>query len=199
MPALSVCLIARNEEAHLPRCLASVRGLADEIVLVDTGSIDRTVEIAQAAGARVFHETWQDDFSLARNACLARATGDWILSLDADETIAPRDHEVIRALLDRDDADAVSAWQRHYMAATVAGWQAGDGGYEEGRGFPGFLDVECLRLFRNRPWLRFHLPVHEWLTSTDPARPLRKMEAHWVIHHFGKVAPGDALLAKGRM
>ena len=74
-PVLSVCLIVRNEEAHLARCLEPVRALADELIVVDTGSTDRTLEIAESFGARTFHLTWQDDFSLARNYCISQATG----------------------------------------------------------------------------------------------------------------------------
>ena len=89
MIRISLCLIARDEERFLPGCLASVSGVVDEIVLADTGSTDRTVEIARAAGATVVHHAWDEDFSAARNAALAAATGDWILLLDADERLAP--------------------------------------------------------------------------------------------------------------
>ena len=198
LPTLTVCLIAKNEEAHLARCLASVRGLADDIVLVDTGSTDRTPEIARAAGARVFHVPWQDDFSLARNFSLEQATGDWILVLDADESIAARDHVHIRALLARNDLNAVVSAQRHYLTSgTVIGWQPGPGGYEEGKPYPGYVDVDCRRLFRNLPWLRFRNRVHEELVSTQPARPVAQVRAEWVIHHFGKAGDHTRLRAKG--
>ena len=76
MPTLSVCLIVKNEEAHLARCLESVRGLWDDLVVVDTGSTDHTVEIARSFGARLFDFTWVDDFSAARNFCLDQITTD---------------------------------------------------------------------------------------------------------------------------
>ena len=196
-PTLSIVLIARNEEAHLRRCLESVRGLADEIVLADTGSTDGTVAIARECGARVLHVEWQDDFSAARNVTLEAATGDWILSIDADESIAARDHARIRAMLRRDDVDAAVVPQRHYLTTTVIGWQPGSGGYDEGTPYPGYLDVECRRLFRNAPRLRFRNRVHEELVSTDPSRPLRQAAGDWVIHHFGKVGADDVLRAKG--
>ena len=66
-------MIAKNEEQNLARCLASVEGVVDEIILVDTGSTDRTLEIAEAFGAKVFHHVWQNDFSLARNVALEQA------------------------------------------------------------------------------------------------------------------------------
>jgi glycosyltransferase involved in cell wall biosynthesis/Flp pilus assembly protein TadD len=197
MPTLSLCMIAKNEEAHLSRCLESVRGLVDEIVLVDTGSADRTVEIARSFGARIFQFAWQDDFSLARNFSLEQATGEWILALDADESIAACDHARIREMLRRDDLNAVTAFQRHYLTSTVVGWQPGPGGYDEGKPYPGFVDVECRRLFRNCPSLRFHYPVHEELLSTDPSHPLVQIRGDWVIHHFGKLGSQDLLRAKG--
>jgi len=83
---VSVCLIVKNEEQLLGTCLESIADLADEIVVYDTGSTDRTVAIARAAGARVYEGYWDDSFSRARNAALALAQGEWVLSLDADET-----------------------------------------------------------------------------------------------------------------
>ncbi|MGV3614796.1 MAG: glycosyltransferase family 2 protein [Fimbriimonas sp.] len=85
---VSACLIVKNEERTLERCLASLAGAVDEIVVVDTGSTDGTVGIARKFGAKLLDFVWKDDFSAARNAALENATGDWILSIDADEWLA---------------------------------------------------------------------------------------------------------------
>ena len=98
-PRISLCMIARDEAAQLPRCLASVRGAVDEVVLVDTGSRDRTREIAREHGARVESFAWCDDFAAARNASLARASGDWVLVLDADEELPEATRAGLRAAL----------------------------------------------------------------------------------------------------
>jgi tetratricopeptide (TPR) repeat protein len=98
-------MIARDEERMLPGCLASVQGAVDEIVLVDTGSRDATRRLAEEAGARVVELPWRDDFSEPRNAALARATGDWILQLDADERLAPGAASALRAAADRGGFD----------------------------------------------------------------------------------------------
>jgi len=197
-PTLSLCMIARNEERHLARCLDSVRGLVDEIVFVDTGSTDATVEIARARGARLFTFAWRDDFSVARNFAIEQAQGAWILSLDADESIAARDQARIRSFIGRQDLDAVTALQRHYLnSGSVAGWQAGPGGYEEGLPYSGYFDVVCRRLFANRPRLRFRNPVHEELQSLEPSKPLVQGEGCWVIHHYGKADEKARLQAKG--
>ena len=196
-PTLSLCMITKNEEVHLARCLESVRDLADEMILVDTGSTDRTVEVARSYGARVLHFTWQDDFSLARNYSLEAAGGEWILVLDADESIAARDHERIRAWLRREELNAVTAPQRHYLpSAFVVGWQPGPGEYEEGEPYAGYVDVAARRLFRNRPSLRFRSRVHEELVSSDPHKPLAQAHGDWVIHHFGKAGSPGLLRAK---
>jgi glycosyltransferase involved in cell wall biosynthesis len=97
--ATSLTMIVKNEEANLPTCLESVRGLFDEIVVLDTGSKDRTAEIARSFGARVFDFVWVDDFAAARNAALARAKGDYAFWLDADDLIEPTERAKLETLL----------------------------------------------------------------------------------------------------
>ena len=101
-PTLTVCLIVKDEEEMLPGCLASVRGLADDIVVVDTGSTDRTVDIARAAGAAVYHHPWTGHFAEARNVSLDAARGDFVLVLDADERLDPSAADAIRAIMAAD-------------------------------------------------------------------------------------------------
>lgn len=84
-PKISACLIARDEEANIGRCLRSLQGVADEVVVADTGSTDATAAIARSCGATVVDVAWDDDFAKARNASLAHCSGDWVLWLDADE------------------------------------------------------------------------------------------------------------------
>lgn len=86
-PTISVCMMVKNEEKNLPRALDSVKDWVDEIIVVDTGSTDRTVEIAESYGAKVYHHPWEHDFSKHRNQSISYATGDWLLILDADEEL----------------------------------------------------------------------------------------------------------------
>ena len=91
MSTLSLCMIVKDEETVLPRCLESVQGLFDEIVVIDTGSTDQTREIARAFGAEVFDFQWRDDFSVARNFSFSKATSDYLFWMDADDVSrAPR-------------------------------------------------------------------------------------------------------------
>jgi glycosyltransferase involved in cell wall biosynthesis len=95
---LSVCIITLNEEANIARTLESVRAIADEIIVVDSGSTDKTVALAQGRGAKVFAEPWKG-FAAQKNSALAKATRDWVLSLDADEEVSPDLAASIQALL----------------------------------------------------------------------------------------------------
>ena len=95
---LSVCVITYNEEANIRRTLASVKEIADEMIVVDSGSTDNTVTLARDLGAKVFAEEWKG-FAAQKNSAIAKATGDWILSLDADEEVSPELAASIRSLL----------------------------------------------------------------------------------------------------
>lgn len=106
---LSVAMIARDAADVMAPSLASVSGIADEIVVVDTGSRDRTREVALQGASRVLEFTWCDDFAAARNYCLSQTTGDWVLWLDAGETISAEGAAQLRALVDA-HADAACAY-----------------------------------------------------------------------------------------
>src|SRR5579864_7403545 len=101
MPSVTLCMIVRDEEAVLADCLASARDAVDDIVVVDTGSMDATRRIATDAGARVFDFAWCNDFAAARNEALRHARGDWVLVLDADERLAPGNAAKLRGALPR--------------------------------------------------------------------------------------------------
>src|SRR5207244_5735388 len=101
VPLLSLCMIVKDGGDPLRRCLESARGVADEIVVVDTGSRDDSVAVARAAGARVLTHAWDDDFAAARNVSLAEAKGEWVLVLDADEELEPAQQRFLRDALAR--------------------------------------------------------------------------------------------------
>lgn len=191
MPTLSLALIVKNESDTLGHCLASVQGLADQVVVVDTGSQDGTSDLARTLGAEVHGFNWCDDFAAARNASLSHCTSDWILILDADEAVDARDHAVIRGALEAPEVHAYRLVLRNYYRSgsqSLFGQPvvANPGGYAEGATFPYCADFHGLRLARRHTGLAFHGRIHELLdpwfeTRNLPVRPLNA-----VIHHYGK-------------
>ena len=101
MATLSLCMIVRNEEEVLGRCLESVKDLADEVIIVDTGSDDRTKEIAARFTDRIFDFEWRDDFSAARNFAFSKGTKDFLMWLDADDVIPRKRQSGLRDLRKR--------------------------------------------------------------------------------------------------
>jgi len=194
---LSLCMIVRNEERWLKDCLESVKKFVDELIIVDTGSTDSTVQIAQRFGAKVFDHLWNGDFSEARNQSLSYATGDWILVLDADEKLARRDAERIRHLVADTHVDGFLLTQRSYLwNARVVSSIPTPQDYDEGSEYTHCLDVWALRLFRNRPEIRFRGRVHELVEHVFLEKQLPFEKAEPVIHHFGKVGDPEALNRK---
>ena len=146
-PRVSLTMIVKNEEANLPACLDSVAGLFREIIVVDTGSTDRTKEIAARYGAKVFDFPWCDDFAAARNASLDHATGNWIFWLDADDRIDKRNRRKLKALFaGLKDENVV------YVMKSVSKQCVGD---------DSVVAVDYGRLFRNHPEIRWQYRVHE--------------------------------------
>lgn len=145
-PRLAVCMIAKNEAEFIVGAVESVKGLADEIIVVDTGSTDATVELARGAGARVEFFPWVGDFSAARNASLSYATADWILCLDADERLQRSAFSAVRAVME-EGGDPHRVVCVRIMNYTRDGVFMNDG-------FSG-------RFFQNVPTMRFFGRVHE--------------------------------------
>lgn len=150
---LSLCLIVKDEADSLPRCLQTFRPVADQIVVVDTGSTDATREIAADLGAEVHHFEWIDDFAAARNAAIARATCDWILIADADEELPPESADQLRELLAGDLPASVYQLITHAPSGSPAS--------------PCSDLVAHPRLFRNHCNLHFAGAIHEQLVDRD--------------------------------
>ena len=104
MKSLSACFLTRNEESTIARAVRSVAGVADEVVVVDTHSDDRTAEVAAAAGATVTQFTWGDDFAAGRDYTVRRAKGDWVLWMHGGEELLPEGHAALRDCLARENA-----------------------------------------------------------------------------------------------
>jgi glycosyltransferase involved in cell wall biosynthesis/Tfp pilus assembly protein PilF len=107
-PTISLCMMIKDEEEMLPRCLSSVKKYVDEIIVVDTGSTDNSVSIAESFGAKVYHHPWEEDFSKHRNQSISHATGDWFLILDADEEIIEGTGSLIKDAVGKKGVDSIS-------------------------------------------------------------------------------------------
>ncbi len=188
-PSLSLCMIVKNEEDYLAHCLRSVRQVVDEMVVVDTGSTDRTKQIAEVFGAKVHDFVWTGDFSEARNYSLAKAAGDWILILDADEVLSPLDFQELTGLLNNKTLPiaAYTIVTRNYVNDVRAmGWTANDGTYPEESG-TGWFPSPKVRLFTRDDRVRFADPVHETLEASLTSAGIPVRPCGVVVHHYGKL------------
>ncbi len=171
-------MIVRDEEKNLPRCLGSVRGVFDEIVVVDTGSVDRTREIAREFGARVVEFAWVDDFAAARNVALDHASGDYAFWLDADDVVEPDQRQKLVALL-----EGLRAGEDAAFVVKCACDPGADGSGGE-------TVVDHVRLFPLRPGVRWTYRVHEQIM---PALRRAGIPVRWtdlVVRHTGYVRRG---------
>ena len=184
MPTISLCMITKNEEVFLDKCLKSVKPLVDEIIVVDTGSTDNTKNIAKKYTKNVFDFPWTNSFSDARNESLKYATKEWIFVLDADEKVAKQDHGLIKQLTNEKDVDAFLLEQRNYTTSpALFGWIACTGEYTEEKGFEGYYPFQTIRLFRNSKQVKYQNRVHE--TIKDSVHRVGKTTIP--IHHFGRI------------
>ncbi len=154
MLKISACTIVKNEEHNLPRWLTCVKMLADEIVVVDTGSTDRTTELALSAGAHLHSFTWRNDFAAAKNFAIQKARGNWIVFLDADEFFQKEDIPKVKALIHHFDAEP-------HTAGFICPWINIDADHGDMILFEGIQ----LRVFRRHPDIRYQGAVHEQLRA----------------------------------
>ncbi len=178
-PLLSLCMIVRNEEQHLARCLESVKPIAGQIVVVDTGSTDATVSIAESFGAQVHPFEWCQDFSAARNASLAPATGRWILVLDADEWLA---EPYAKRVGELSHGEPLHAYDLVQKSTTASGE---------------ILRNSMVRLFPNRPGIRFEHKIHEDVMGGLRREGIPVLKTDIEIEHSGYVDAG-VLAAKSQ-
>jgi GT2 family glycosyltransferase/tetratricopeptide (TPR) repeat protein len=174
-PRVSLCLIVKDEEANLPACLGAAADLVDEIVVVDTGSADRTREVAAGFGARVYDFPWPDSFAAARNEGLRYATGDWVFWLDADDRLDDDNRGRLRDLFAGLDGDnAAYAMQCRCLPDPLTG---------------ATTVVDHVRLFRNHPEIRWRYRVHEQILPAVRATGGAVRWADVVIDHVGYQDP----------
>ncbi|MBU8871893.1 MAG: glycosyltransferase [Gemmatimonadales bacterium] len=189
MIRLSLVMIVKNEAELLPGFLSHHEQLAEEIIVVDTGSTDGTGDLARQAGAKVICFDWSDDFAAARNAGLNGAQGDWILILDADEVVDPVDFSGLRGLLEHGVARVMIQETINYCSDPAhLEWRPVVGNYPERElGQTGYFSARRAGLFPNRPDLRFSGRIHESILPAAQAAGLPVEEISAPVHHFGYV------------
>ncbi len=168
MSSITLSMIVKDEEKLLLGCLDSVKGIADEIVIVDTGSTDNTVKLAESRGAKVYKFEWVNDFSAARNYALSKSKGDWILYLDADERLTAESVEEIKNIIQGNEKLGVKC---NVLSRG-----------SEGRN-PSIM--EYIRFFRNSPGLYFKGKVHEQIEESLLLNSYSIVSSNIEILHLG--------------
>lgn len=168
MPQLSVAVIARDAEQTIGQTLASVKSIADEMIVLDTGSTDQTVEIAKQQGATVYSQAWQDSFANARNQCLEKVSGNWVLWLDAEEYLQPEDTAALLEFI-HTKADPSQVYMMIVQIPSIDG-QVGN-----------TEQIGCVRLHPNMPNLHFVGRVREKLMPKVPHADLEIDGIPWRI------------------
>ncbi|MDD2420789.1 MAG: glycosyltransferase [Heliobacteriaceae bacterium] len=178
---ISLCMIVKDEEEMLPRCLESVKELVDEIVIVDTGSADRTVEIGRSFGARIIPYQWKGSFAAARNLSMDKARGKWLLLMDADEEMPLETSREIANLLNDQVVEGLILTIRSYRNSS-SGTQT--------------EDVPQIRIVKNRKKYRFSRAVHEQMDGSVVRSPHTLTRRDLVILHYGYL--DERVIAKNK-
>ncbi len=166
-PQISVCMIVKNEQEMLPRALDSARELADELIIVDTGSTDRTVEIAESYGAKVFHHEWEYNFAKHRNQSINYATGEWIFILDADEELSEDAIPKLRDAVAGEQAEVIVIPVRSASLETSGGQQSVH---------------NSIRLFKRSTGLRYEGAVHNEIRFNGKSQFVPAVLLHYGYH-----------------
>ena len=176
-------MIVKNEAANLSRCLNSVVDVVDDVIVVDTGSTDETVAIAQGFDAQVYNYDWCNNFAAARNHALQYVQSDWVLVLDADEYLVSAVVPQLQTVIERPDILAVTLL-RHEIGAQQSPYSL------------------LSRLFRNHPKITFVRPYHELID--DSVIAIQAQEPHWQVGYIPEVAiehsgyQGDAIASRNK-
>ena len=186
--SISLCMITKNEEKYLEQCLNSVKSIVDEIIIVDTGSTDKTKEIAKKFNANIFDFKWIDDFSAARNESIKHATKEWVLVLDADEVIEKKDLSKIKNTIENpEDFVGFQLEQRSYLNNFFEGAVKNNSDFELIENYPFYISHHLVRLFKNKLGLYFKHRIHELIEDSITEKNLKYKKIDVILHHFGSL------------
>lgn len=195
---ISACMIIRDESIYLKDCLNSIKGLADEVIIVDTGSKDNSINIAREFTDKIFKFEWCDDFSKARNFSISKATHPWILIIDADERILEEDVLVIKRLINETSADAIKIkWRDYYnnKKTELFKFLINDQ-YKNSNFALGYDTQEAVRLFKNLNGYYFEGLIHETINHSVEQNLGKIIDSNIVIHHIGNIEKNRYLIKK---
>ena len=187
---LSLCMVVKNDEPNLARCFKNIKSIAQEIIIVDLCSNDRTKEIATAFGAKVYDAPKTENMDELRSFSFAKATGDWILVLDADESISPLDYPPLTNLIAQQGLrqTAYAFIIRNYLTPVhLPGWIANDGKYINEETGTGWVPSKKVRLFPKDNRIRFSNSACETLASSLNDLGICIESCEIPIHHYGKL------------
>jgi glycosyltransferase involved in cell wall biosynthesis len=165
---LTLCMIVKNEEKNLAACLDSVKDVVDEIIIVDTGSTDSTIQIAEKYNAKIFQYEWTNNFSAARNFALGKSSGEWIFYMDADERL---------------DRNSIAEFKKLSDANLLIGYYCAVKNYHLDRNRDN--SIRYIRLFANSPEIKFIGRVHERLEPSLIQNRYQFLHSNILIHHIG--------------
>ena len=189
---ISLCMITKNEEKFLEQCLNSIKDIVDEIIIVDTGSTDKTKEIAKKFNAKIFDFKWIDDFSAARNESIRHAAKEWVLVLDADEILDEGGLKQIKELINDKENDAFMLLQKNYAnESSIAGFVSEEH-KKNNTTYAGWYGSFIARLFRNHKNYEFSGTVHELVEPSIEAKKGKISAANVALHHYGNSEPNIA-------
>jgi len=191
---LSLCMITKNEEKFLPECLVSIQNIVDQIIIVDTGSEDKTKKIAESFGAEVYDFKWNNDFSEARNHSLKYAKSDWILFLDADETVSQEECIKIKELINKNKEQGEENPTIAYSLITKTytnnvsqeNFYFNKDNMIESRGFLGASLTKKIRLFKNNQNIYFKGQVNELVEPSIKENKEIVEEKSIFINHYSE-------------
>ncbi len=208
-PTISLCMIAKDEESNLAGCLNSAKEIVDEIIIVDTGSTDKTKEIAKRfcdmrvssrtrsqLTAKIFDFKWVDDFSAARNESLKHATKDWVIVLDADEVLDEEGRKAIKELVNNKENDAYMLLQKNYTnESSIAGFVSEEHKKNK-KSYAGWYGSFIARLFRNKKGYKFEGTVHELVEPSIESKKGSIAATNIALHHYGNADPKIAKIKR---
>lgn len=172
-PSISLCMIVKNEEDFIAKCLESVHDFVDELIIVDTGSTDQTISICQKYEAKIFSYQWNEDFSAARNYGLSKASGDWIIWIDADEVLESKNRQLI--------IDTISNTETKMFYLPIINYYGEDLPVNHEQAYLYYQP----RLFRNHLGIKFQNRIHEIPKLPNDDQTQSTIEVP--VHHYGYI------------